>query len=134
MNKTISGFHKLTKQQKTNWIASNFLENTDLSRDYTEGGLFENLKTFQSDDADFQRIFDGFSENTLTNFPMPYGIAPNFLINNKVYAVPMVIEESSVVAAAASGAKYWSERGGFHAEVLGTVKVGCNAVRHWKIS
>ena len=124
MNKTISGFHKLTKQQKTNWIASNFLENTDLSRDYTEGGLFEFLKTFQSDDADFQRIFDGFSENTLANFPMPYGIAPNFLINNKVYAVPMVIEESSVVAAAASGAKYWSERGGFHAEVLGTAKVG----------
>ena len=117
MNKTISGFHKLTKQQKTGWIESNFLQNT-------EGGLFKNLKTFQSDDADFQRIFDGFSENTLANFPMPYGIAPNFLINNKVYAVPMVIEESSVVAAAASGAKYWSERGGFHAKVLGTVKVG----------
>ena len=111
MNKTISGFHKLTKQQKTGWIESNFLQNT-------EGRLFENLKTFQSDDADFQRIFDGFSENTLTNFPMPYGIAPNFLINNKVYAVPMVIEESSVVAAAASGAKYWSERGGDRKSVV----------------
>ena len=31
---------------------------------------------------------------------MPFGIAPNFHINNKVYAVPMVIEESSVLAAA----------------------------------
>jgi hydroxymethylglutaryl-CoA reductase len=36
----------------------------------------------------------------------------------------MVIEESSVVAAASSAAKFWQERGGFHAEVLGTVKLG----------
>ncbi|MEK7257141.1 MAG: hydroxymethylglutaryl-CoA reductase, partial [Bacteroidota bacterium] len=38
--------------------------------------------------------------------------------------VPMVIEESSVVAAAASSAKFWLERGGFQAEVLGVKKVG----------
>lgn len=117
MNKTINGFSKLTKQQKIDWLAQNFISDT-------EGGEIDNLRTFQHENAEFQRIFDGFSENTIANFPMPYGIAPNFLINNKVYAVPMVIEESSVVAAAASGAKYWSERGGFHAEVLGTVKVG----------
>ena len=35
----------------------------------------------------------------------------------------MVIEESSVVAAA-SNAKYWSNRGGFHAKVLSTIKEG----------
>lgn len=40
------------------------------------------------------------------------------------YAVPMVIEESSVVAAASSAAKFWSDRGGFHAEVISTTKVG----------
>ena len=117
MNKTINGFSKLTKQQKIDWLAQNFLQDT-------EGGHLENLKAFQLQNLDFQRIFDGFSENTIANFPIPYGIAPNFLINNKIYAVPMVIEESSVVAAAASGAKYWSERGGFHAQVLGMVKVG----------
>lgn len=55
---------------------------------------------------------------------MPYGIAPNFNINGTTYAVPMVIEESSVVAAASSAAKFWAARGGFHAEILGTVKVG----------
>ena len=120
MNKTINSFSKLTKQQKIDWLAQNFIQNEE----NTEGGDLSFLKTFQLLDAELQRIFDGFSENTIANFPMPYGIAPNFIINNKVYAVPMVIEESSVVAAAASGAKYWAERGGFHTEVLGTVKVG----------
>jgi hydroxymethylglutaryl-CoA reductase len=114
MNKTINGFSKLSKQAKIDWLNAAFLENR-------EGGQ---LATFQHSDPEFQRIFDGFSENTIANFPMPYGIAPNFTINGKTYAVPMVIEESSVVAAAASGAKFWSERGGFHAEILGTMKVG----------
>ena len=130
MNKTINSFSKLTKQQKIDWLAQNFIQNEENTVEERnpdsvgKGGDLSFLKTFQLLDANIQRIFDGFSENTIANFPMPYGIAPNFVINNKVYAVPMVIEESSVVAAAASGAKYWAQRGGFHAEVLGTVKVG----------
>jgi hydroxymethylglutaryl-CoA reductase len=36
----------------------------------------------------------------------------------------MVIEESSVVAAASSAAKFWAERGGFHTKVVSTSKVG----------
>ena len=36
----------------------------------------------------------------------------------------MVIEESSVVAAASAAAKFWGERGGFHAEVIDVKKVG----------
>jgi hydroxymethylglutaryl-CoA reductase len=36
----------------------------------------------------------------------------------------MVIEESSVVAAAASAAKFWSNRGGFHCTVQSTIKKG----------
>jgi hydroxymethylglutaryl-CoA reductase len=131
MNKTINGFSKLSKQGKIDWLSTHFLpktaENevyTDLSRDYREESSSDIFSEFQAKDAEFQRVFDGFSENTVANFPIPYGIAPNFLINDKVYAVPMVIEESSVVAAAASAAKFWSERGGFKTEVLGTVKVG----------
>lgn len=55
---------------------------------------------------------------------MPFGVAPNFLINNETYLVPMVIEESSVVAAASLVAKFWSTRGGFKTTVLGTTKIG----------
>ena len=36
----------------------------------------------------------------------------------------MVIEESSVVAAASKAAKFWGERGGFKTEVLSTEKIG----------
>jgi len=52
------------------------------------------------------------------------GIAPNFLINGNYHTIPMVIEESSVVAAAAKSAKYWSTRGGFKATVLNSEKIG----------
>ncbi|MBO4328859.1 MAG: hypothetical protein J5831_05530, partial [Bacteroidales bacterium] len=55
---------------------------------------------------------------------MPYGISPNVMINGKNYIVPMVIEESSVVAAASAAAKFWGDRGGFHAEVPDVRKVG----------
>ena len=55
---------------------------------------------------------------------MPFGVAPNFQINGKTYCVPMVIEESSVVAAASAAAKFWMTRGGFHAEVLDVQKIG----------
>jgi hydroxymethylglutaryl-CoA reductase len=55
---------------------------------------------------------------------MPLGVAPNFLINGESYTLPMVIEESSVVAAAGNAAKFWQTRGGFKAEVLDTIKVG----------
>jgi hydroxymethylglutaryl-CoA reductase len=53
---------------------------------------------------------------------LPFAVAPNFLINNHEYTIPMVIEESSVVAAAANAAKFWSKRGGF-ATVLNTEKI-----------
>ncbi|HWB64514.1 MAG TPA: hypothetical protein VG603_13445, partial [Chitinophagales bacterium] len=43
---------------------------------------------------------------------------------DSIYAVPMVIEESSVVAAASNAAKFWLSRGGFKATVLSTEKVG----------
>ena len=69
-------------------------------------------------------MHDEFIENTITNFYLPLGVAPNFLINGKYKTIPMAIEESSVVAAASKSAKYWSTRGGFKATVLNTEKIG----------
>jgi hydroxymethylglutaryl-CoA reductase len=116
MMKTINGFSKLTKEQKINWLGEHFTENPE--------SFSLELASWQHADAAVQRVIDGFTENAIANFALPFSIAPNFLINGKTYAVPMVIEESSVVAAASSAAKFWQERGGFHAEVLGTVKLG----------
>lgn len=82
------------------------------------------LKSYWLPNEQHQRLLDGFSENTISNFPLPYGVAPNFVINGNTYAVPMVIEESSVVAAASSAAKYWMNRGGFQVEIRDMVKTG----------
>jgi hydroxymethylglutaryl-CoA reductase len=82
------------------------------------------LKRFWYQDSTTQELLDSFSENTLSNYPLPFGVAPNFLINGREYIVPMVIEESSVVAAAASAAKFWKERGGISVKIQDTVKVG----------
>jgi len=98
------------------WVAAQFADQPE--------EMIEQLKSFWHPDLGQQELFDGFSENTLTNYFLPYGIAPNFLINGKTYVVPMVIEESSVVAAASSAAKFWMSRGGFQAKVLSTKKLG----------
>lgn len=73
---------------------------------------------------DLQEIYGDLSENTISNFFLPLGLAPNFLINGTLRILPMVIEESSVVAAASNAAKFWALHGGFHTRVLGTTKVG----------
>lgn len=52
-------------------------------------------------------------ENQLTTYELPYGLALNFLINDKHYVVPMVIEEPSVIAAASYGAATIQKAGGF---------------------
>jgi hydroxymethylglutaryl-CoA reductase len=114
--KTITGFSKMTKQEKIEWLSE------QLEGDASS--LVKNMPGFWHPDESIQKRFDEFSENTLTNYDLPFGIAPNFLINDKVYSVPMVIEESSVVAAASLGAKFWLERGGFKTKVHSTSKVG----------
>lgn len=112
----IKGFSKLSKAEKIDWLAENFFFKK-------EKGI-ETLKQYFNKDAELQQLHDEFIENTISNFYVPYAVAPNFLINGKTYAVPMAIEESSVVAAAALTAKFWSGKGGFSATVLSTTKVG----------
>ncbi len=116
MSKLVSGFSKFSKAEKINWLASNFFSNKEESI-----GI---LEQYENQDQILQQLHDEFIENTISNFYVPYAIAPNFIINGKVYAIPMAIEESSVVAAASLVAKFWSNRGGFKAEVLSTTKIG----------
>ena len=114
--KKIDGFSKLSKERKIEWLQQTYLPDAP--------GLEEELRSFWHTDDDLQRVVDGFSENTISNYYLPFGLAPNFLINGQLYAVPMVIEESSVVAAAASAAKFWYNRGGFKTMVISTTKLG----------
>ncbi|MFT5755245.1 MAG: hydroxymethylglutaryl-CoA reductase [Flavobacterium sp.] len=110
------GFSKLTKEEKINWITTTYFSNPVDAEKL--------VKQYWNSDANLQKLHDEFIENTLTNFYLPLGVAPNFVINDKTYTVPMAIEESSVVAAASKSAKFWAARGGFKATVLGTEKIG----------
>lgn len=115
-SKIISGFSKLSKKEKIKWLAINFFKDPEF--------VIKELSSYWHSNEAQQEVIDGFSENTISNFVMPYGIAPNFLIDGQTYAIPMVIEESSVVAAASAAAKFWLNRGGFKTEIIGTTKVG----------
>ena len=114
-SKIVTGFSKLSKAKKIEKLTSLF-NNTNIAK--------EEIESFWHKNEKIQQLFDEFSENTLSNFYLPFSVAPNFVINNKIYHIPMVIEESSVIAAASKAAKFWSNKGGFRANVISTTKVG----------
>lgn len=116
MIKPITGFSRLTKKEKIDWLAETYLK--DRPEDVAV------LRQYWNEDSRLQQLHDEFTENTLSNFYLPFGLAPNFLINGDLLAIPMAIEESSVIAAASKAAKFWRTRGGFKAEVIDTKKIG----------
>jgi len=116
MLQPILGFSKKTKDEKIDWLVSTYLNNDSDSKNV--------LRQYWNNNTKLQKLHDGFIENTVSNYYLPFAIAPNFLINGGLFAIPMVIEESSVVAAASNTAKFWLERGGFETEVISTTKNG----------
>lgn len=69
-------------------------------------------------------IADNMIENMIGTYPLPFGLGLNFLINNKEYIVPMVVEEPSVIASASHIAKIVGETGGFIAETTDRIMIG----------
>ena len=116
MTQINKGFSKLSKEEKIDWIVSQYFTNPQEAKQI--------VTQYWNSNENIQKLHDEFIENTISNFYLPLGVAPNFIINGKNYTIPMAVEESSVVAAAAKAAKFWSERGGFKATVLNTEKIG----------
>ena len=116
MIKPVSGFSKFSKKEKIDWLAKTYLRHQPED--------VRVLRQYWNEDTRLQQLHDEFTENTLSNFYLPFGLAPNFLINGDLLALPMATEESSVIAAASKAAKFWHSRGGFKAEVIDTVKIG----------
>lgn len=110
----IRGFSKLHRQDKVKWLS-----------EWTEDDqLGEFLGAFRLDDTQSQETFEKFSENTLSNYHLPWGIVPNVVVDGTLFHVPVVIEESSVVAAASKAASFWAKRGGFQTVFINTLKKG----------
>ncbi|MFP3946220.1 MAG: hydroxymethylglutaryl-CoA reductase, degradative [Archaeoglobaceae archaeon] len=97
----ISGFYKLSLEDRLKEVK----EFADLSDEEVNV-----IATTGSLDAD---LADQMIENVVGTFEFPLGVATNFLIDNKDYLIPLVIEEPSVVAAASNAARMARTEGGF---------------------
>ena len=110
----IKGFSRLTRDEKVKWLS-------DLLQDEDTASF---LARFRLNDTTQQERFESFSENTLSNYHLPWGLVPNVMIDGVLYHVPLVIEESSVVAAASKASSFWAARGGFITQSISTIKIG----------
>src|SRR5882757_9636832 len=63
-------------------------------------------------------------ENVVGVMGLPVGLGLNFLVNNRDYIVPLVVEEPSIVAALSSAAKVVRGAGGFSAESTEPILIG----------
>ncbi len=99
---TIASFYKLTLEERLR-IVKEFAGLTSEEAQTLANGTMPG--------ATAQRMI----ENVISMFPIPLGIATNFLVNGRDYLVPMAIEEPSVVAAASNAAKMARPTGGFTA-------------------
>jgi hydroxymethylglutaryl-CoA reductase len=100
----IQGFYKLPMGERLRTIA----EMTGLSED--EVKTLSNLGNLPPE------IADSMIENVIGGMTYPFAIATNFKINGLDYLVPMVIEETSVVAAASNAARMLRYGEGIRAE------------------
>jgi hydroxymethylglutaryl-CoA reductase len=107
-----SGFYKLSIEERLGIVK----EAADLSD--------EEVTLLRSTGALPLELADRMIENVVGAFPIPLGLAVNFLINKKDYIIPMAIEEPSVVAAASYAAKMAREGGGFHTSSTSPIMIG----------
>jgi len=114
MKKTsqVSGFYKLTPKQRIQFVKD--------FADLTE----EEVNLLQSTGSLELELADRMIENVVGTFPLPLGVAMNFLINKRDYLIPMAIEEPSVVAAATYAAKITRKKGGFFTSSTDPIMIG----------
>ena len=75
MPKKIIGFSKLSREEKIDWLSEKIFDDSNQVKSILDNYLNSN--------KDIQAIHDSFSENSISNFYLPYSLSPNFLINNK---------------------------------------------------
>ena len=106
-----SGFHKLTLEQRAAEVAEFAgMTEEEIGRITKPGALKNEVAT-------------NVIENVIGTYQLPMGVAMNFLINDKEYVIPMVVEEASIVAAASNAAKMARPGGGFHTSYTGNIMI-----------
>ena len=86
MQTPVEGFSKFTKEEKINWVVKNYTANSERTKKL--------LTTYWNSDEKLQQLHDEFIENSLSNYYLPFAVAPNFLINDKLYLLPCLLYTS----------------------------------------
>lgn len=105
------GFHRLTPKERREKLSE------------VAGLTEEHVKAWESGTLDMG-IADRMIENVIGTYSLPLGVATNFIIDGKHYAIPFVVEEASVVAAASNMAKRCLKSGGFRSSNDDPIMIG----------
>ena len=118
-----AGFSKLSRQQRLETLlAMGALQPDDL--EYLRGGGLKDPSFAES-----------FIENAIGYFEIPLGIASNFRIDGRDYAIPMAVEETSIIAAASKTARWVRDCGTIVTATRGEHVIGqiqCAQVGDWE--
>ncbi len=110
--KNVDGFSKLTRLERLQRL---------LDMGAIEKEDFDYLKIGAPLSYD---LAEHFIENVLGYFQLPMGVAANFIIDGRELAIPMAVEETSIIAAASKTAKWLKENGEVRTELLGQNIIG----------
>jgi hydroxymethylglutaryl-CoA reductase len=97
----VKGFSKYTRRQRQQWLQTQ----VGLS-----GQEIQSLE--ESAPEAMLALCDSMAENVVGCMALPFAVVPGCLIDKQHYVVPMVVEETSVVASLAKMAKWVSQQGG----------------------
>lgn len=114
------------KQKKLNWLGFQKKERLERIQMLKENGFLndEFEKVLQENKNLPLETANQMTENGIGTFALPFSIAPNFVIDGRNYAVPMVTEEPSVVAGCSYAAKIIGKSGGFTTKILDRKMIG----------
>ncbi len=98
----LAGFHNLSVSERIAELEERGYLTADDARLLTSGQQVLSVATA-----------DKMIENVVGVFGLPLAIAPNFIVNDREYIVPLVVEEPSIVAALSSAAVLARRSGGF---------------------
>lgn len=108
----ITGFYNLTVSERLEQLQGlGWLDSSDIQ-------ILQGLSSLTIEQANHM------VENVVGLYPLPFGIALNFLINGREVLIPMVVEEPSVIAGASFMAKLARAGGGFHAQADPPIMIG----------
>ena len=119
-NELFQGFSKLSREERyQRLIQMGALSQEDVQ--YLQDGGIQNLS-----------LGEKFIENAIGYFQLPMGVATNFCINDKYYALPMAVEETSIIAALSKTAKWINRHGKITTKVEGDCIIGQIQIAHVK--